>query len=134
MRIVLDTHAWIWWVTDDRRLSRRAAGAIGEAQRDGELTLSTISIWEVAKKIEKKQLVLDRPVREWIDQATNRPGLTLTELTPAILIDSCDLPQPFHGDPADQMIVATARVLNAPLVTVDAKILAYPHVKFPPVS
>ena len=129
MRIVLDTHAWIWWVTEDRRLSRRGAQAIQHALDGGELSLSMISIWEVAKKVEKQQLVLDRPMRDWLDQATARTGLVLTELTPAILVDSCDLPQPFHGDPADQLIVATARHERAALVTKDRNIRRYAHVQ-----
>ncbi len=129
MRIVLDTHAWIWWVTEDRRLSRRGAQAIQHALEEGELSLSMISIWEVAKKVEKRQLVLDRPMRDWLDQATGRSGLVLAELTPAILVDSCDLPQPFHGDPADQLIVATARHERAALVTKDRNIRRYAHVQ-----
>ncbi len=129
MRIVLDTHAWIWWVTEDRRLSRRGAQAIRHAREEGELSLSMISIWEVAKKVEKRQLVLDRPMRDWLEQATGRSGLVLAELTPAILVDSCDLPQPFHGDPADQLIVATARHERAALVTKDRNIRRYAHVQ-----
>lgn len=129
MRIVLDTHAWIWWLTEDRRLSRRAAGAIEQALEAGRLSLSMISIWEVAKKMEKRQLVLDRPMRDWLDQATTRPGLELVDLTPTILIDSCDLPQPFHGDPADQIIVATARYERATLVTRDRSLRRYAHVQ-----
>ena len=129
MRIVLDTHAWIWWVTEDRRLSRRGAQAIQHAREEGELSLSMISIWEVAKKVEKRQLVLDRPMRDWLEQATGRSGLVLAELTPAILVDSCDLPQPFHGDPADQLIVATARHERAALVTKDRNIRRYAHVQ-----
>ncbi|MGH8638244.1 MAG: type II toxin-antitoxin system VapC family toxin, partial [Burkholderiales bacterium] len=64
MPIVLDTHAWAWWVTDDPRLSRKAASIIREAVRGAGVSLSMISIWEIAKKVEKQQLVLDRPVRE----------------------------------------------------------------------
>ncbi len=69
MPIFLDTHAWVWWVTKDRRLSRKAARVIQEAVRGAGVSLSMISIWEIAKKVEKRQLVLDRPAREWIDQA-----------------------------------------------------------------
>lgn len=128
MAIVLDTHAWVWWVTQDRRLSRNAVRAIQAAVRGTGVSLSMISVWEIAKKVEKKQLVLDRPAREWIDQALNVPGLALVELTPAILLDSCELPQPFHGDPADQIIVASARHLVATLVTKDASLRRYEHV------
>jgi PIN domain nuclease of toxin-antitoxin system len=128
MPIVLDTHAWAWWVTDDPRLSRKAAHIIREAVRGTGVWLSMISVWEIAKKVERKQLVLDRPFREWIDQALSVPGLSLLELTPAILMDSCELPQPFHGDPADQIIVASARRHGATLVTKDGSLRRYEHV------
>jgi len=107
MPTFLDTHAWVWWVTEDRRLSRKARETIDAAARGEGAWLSAVSIWEVAKKVEKKQLVLDRPVRDWMDQALGVTGLMLAELTPAILLESCELPSPFHGDPADQMIVAS---------------------------
>lgn len=129
MPILLDTHVWIWWVTEDRRLSRRAVQTIRRATRTDGVTISAISIWEVAKKVEKNQLVLDRPVRDWVGTATDREGLAIAELTPEILIESCSLPQPFHGDPADQMIVATARHLQAVLVTRDRRVRTYPHVQ-----
>jgi PIN domain nuclease of toxin-antitoxin system len=129
MPTLLDTHAWVWWVTEDRRLSRPARRAINTAQANGALSLSLISIWEVAKKVEKGQLVLDRPVDLWLDAATLRPGLHLAELTRPILAESCRLPPPFHGDPADQIIVATARDRDAILVTKDRQIHEYAHVR-----
>jgi PIN domain nuclease of toxin-antitoxin system len=129
MPIVLDTHAWVWWVTEDRRLSRRAALAIQRAVRGDGVTISMISIWEICKKVEKQQLVLDRPIQDWLDRATAVSGLSLTELTPGILVESCALPQPFPGDPADQMIVATARHLRSSVVTKDRKLGTYPHVQ-----
>jgi PIN domain nuclease of toxin-antitoxin system len=129
MTVVLDTHAWVWWATEDRRLSRRASQIIRRAARGGGVAISMISIWEVAKKVEKQQLVFDRPVRDWLDRATSLPGLSLMELPPAILIDSCDLLQPFHGDPADQIIVATARHHQATLVSKDATLKSYAHVQ-----
>lgn len=128
MRTLLDTHAWIWWVNEDRRLSRKARAAIANGQRAHDLWLSMISIWELAKKVEKKQLVLDRPLDRWIEAATTMPGLHLAELTPPILVESCRLPGPFPGDPADQIIVATAREDHAVVVTKDRRILEYAHV------
>ena len=74
MATLLDTHAWLWWVTEDRRLSKRAAATIARSQRDDALWLSLISVWEVAKKIQKGQLALDRPLDEWFDLATLRDG------------------------------------------------------------
>lgn len=127
MPTLLDTHAWVWWVTDDDRLSNRARKTIRRALDAGETTISAISIWEVAKKVEKGQLVLDRPVQDWLQLASSIKGLYLTELSPAILIDSCNLPQPFHGDPADQIIVASARHTRCVIVTRDQKLREYPH-------
>jgi PIN domain nuclease of toxin-antitoxin system len=128
MPILLDTHAWVWWVTEDPRLSRKAASAIQRGARAEGVWLSAISVWEVAKKVEKKQLVLDRPLRHWVDQALGVSGLLLAELTPAILLESCELPQPFHGDPADQLIVASTRHHGAQLVTRDERLRSYRHV------
>jgi PIN domain nuclease of toxin-antitoxin system len=129
MATVLDTHAWMWWVTKDRRLSRRARTAIEKAAARGELYLSIISVWEMAKKVEKGQLALDRPLDEWLDSALAAEGLQLVDLTRAVAVDSCRLPQPFHGDPADQIIAAAARSLSATLVTKDARLRDYAHVK-----
>ncbi len=124
----LDTHAWIWWVTDDSRLSSTAARLIEKASSGPGVWISAISVWEVAKKVEKQQLTLDRPIHEWIDSALSAPGLLVAELSPKILVESCRLPQPFHGDPADQMIVASVRHHRGRLVTRDRKIRGYPHV------
>ena len=129
MATVLDTHAWVWWVTGDRRLSRRARTAIERALARGEVHVSMISIWEMAKKVEKGQLALDRPLDEWMEAALSADGLQVADLTWPILIDSCRLPQPFHGDPGDQMIVATTRFLSGTLVTKDARLRDYPHVR-----
>jgi PIN domain nuclease of toxin-antitoxin system len=129
MPTVLDTHAWIWWVDGDRRLSRRARTSIERSGARGELYLSVYSIWEVAKRVEKGQLGFDRPLDEWLDAALSAEGLQVIDLTRTLLVASCRLPQPFHGDPADQIIVATTRSLSATLVTKDARLRDYPHVR-----
>ena len=90
--------------------------------------MSAISCWEVAKLVEYKRLVLPCPVDAWMDQALLYPGIRFLDLTPQIAIESSQLPVGFHNDPADQIIVATARVHNCRLLTVDAKILDYRHV------
>ena len=129
MRTLLDTHAWLWWVSEDRRLSFRAKAAIEKSQQADDLWVSLISIWELAKKVEKEQLVLDRPLDQWLDEAAALPGLHLADLTRPILVESCQLPRPFPGDPADQIIVATARREAAVVVTKDRKIRGYAHVR-----
>jgi PIN domain nuclease of toxin-antitoxin system len=73
--------------------------------------------------------VLDRPLDDWLDLATTRPGLHLADLTARILAESCRLPPPFHGDPADQIIVATARNRDAIIVTKDRQIRQYEQVR-----
>ncbi len=129
MRALLDTHAWLWWVTGDRRLSQKARRRIESAKRAQSLYVSAISIWEIAKKVEKKQLVLDRNLDLWIDLAVDNSQLQVIELSRAILLDSCRLPQPFHGDPADQIIVASARESAISLISKDERIRSYPHVQ-----
>jgi PIN domain nuclease of toxin-antitoxin system len=125
--ILIDTHVWIWWVSNSQKLSparRKILDADGE-----QFALSIISCWEVAKLVQYGRLELDRPVREWIDSALALPNLELLPLTPAIVVDSTQLPEPFHRDPADQIIVATARVHGVPLLTEDSSILEYHHVQ-----
>lgn len=129
MPTLLDTHAWIWWVTEDRRLSAVARRAIASAQSRQALWVSLISVWEVAKKVEKNQLVLDRPLVDWLDLATTSPGLQMAEVSQHVLVESCRLPARFAGDPADQIIVATARDREATLVTKDDRIREYGHVR-----
>jgi len=128
MPTLFDTHAWLWRVTEDRRLSKCADSAIVTGLRADALWVSFISVWELTTKVEKQQLVLDRPFDEWLDLATMREGLHMAELTRPVLVESCRLPGTFHGDPADQMIVATARHHGAVLVTKDRAIRDYEHV------
>jgi PIN domain nuclease of toxin-antitoxin system len=129
MPIFLDTHAWLWWVTRDSRLSSNAELAIRNAVSNEGVWISTISVWEIAKKVQKQQLDLDRPLREWLDAACTVPGLYLAELTRHLLIESCQLPRPFHGDPADQIIVATVRHHGGRLITKDRDIRRYRYVQ-----
>lgn len=126
--IVLDTHIWLWWVAAPDNIEPRLRKLIARHESTG-LGVSAISCWEVAKKVQMGKLVLDRPVVDWMKIALDYPGVQLLPLTPQIVLDSCSLPGEFHKDPADQLIVATARVLKATLVSVDENILAYPHVK-----
>ncbi len=93
------------------------------------LGVSAISCWEVAKLVEYGRLELACAVEEWMEQATACPGMQLLELTRQIAIESAKLPGSFHRDPADQIIVATARVYDIPLLTADRRILQYQHVR-----
>lgn len=126
--ILLDTHVWVWWVHGDARLTESARKVIEEHERAG-LGVSIISCWEVAKLVEVGRLVLPCPVSEWLNKALSYPGVRLVPLSPRVVVESTQLPGPFHRDPADQMIVATARVLAVPIVTMDERIRAYEHVR-----
>ncbi len=126
--IVLDTHIWVWWVHGSPDLPPFAAALIQHNEDDG-LAVSAISCWEVAKLVELGRLTLPFPIDEWMDAALAPAGIHLIDLTPNIAIEATRLPPPFHRDPADQIIVATARTVGATLLTLDSKILAYRHVK-----
>ena len=126
--IVLDTHTWIWWVHGDKRLTQTQAETI-KAHEPDVIGVSAISCWEIAKLVEYSRLGLPCSLGEWFEQALGYPGIRLFELTPEVAIESTRLPGEFHRDPADQIIVATARLHGCPLVTSDAKILGYPHIE-----
>jgi PIN domain nuclease of toxin-antitoxin system len=129
--IVLDTHVWIWHVQGDKRLTTNYAQIINRFESIG-LGVSAISLWEIAKAVEHGKLSFPISVEDWLTNALAYPGIQLLPLTPIIAVESTKLPDNFHKDPADQIIVATARVFNCPLITHDTKILNYPHVKFLP--
>lgn len=126
--IVLDTHIWVWWVHNDDQLTDNQKEIIQTHEDEG-LGISIFSCWEVAKLVELKKLILHCPIDEWLDIALQYPGTQLLSLTPKIVVESTQLPGVFHRDPADQIIVATARIYDCPLLTADDKILKYPHVK-----
>ncbi len=131
--ILIDTHIWVWWVHGDPLLPSSIRSLLDSSERVG-IAVSAISCWEVAKLVELGRLALPCAVLDWLDQALSYPGVCLIELSPRICAESTQLPGEFHRDPADQLIVATARVLNLPLVTMDSKILQYPHVKLSSVN
>jgi PIN domain nuclease of toxin-antitoxin system len=129
--ILLDTHIWIWWTHDADCLPSEYKQLLQYHEKEG-LGVSVISCWEVAKLVEYQRLTLPCPVNEWLKTALAYPNIKLLNLTPEIALESTQLPKPFHKDPADQMIVATARIYDCPLITVDGKIRDYPHVSLLP--
>jgi PIN domain nuclease of toxin-antitoxin system len=119
--IVLDTHAWIWWLTQPDRLGKKAARAIERAEQLG---VPAICVWEVATKARLGKLKFSRPHEVWLEEALAADSrIELLHLLPRIAVASADLSWE-HRDPADRMIVATARTHDAPLVTADTRIAA----------
>nr|WP_218780347.1 type II toxin-antitoxin system VapC family toxin [Crenothrix polyspora] len=131
--ILLDTHIWIWWVHGDKRLTSDYTELLQTHEKTG-LGVSIISCWEIAKLVEYQRLLLPCPINEWLTQALAYPNIQLLNITPQIAIESTQLPQPFHRDPADQLIVATARVYGCQLMSLDGKIRNYPHIDLLPSS
>jgi PIN domain nuclease of toxin-antitoxin system len=129
MPVVLDTCAWLWLCAAPHKLSRAARTAIDRARPDASLNVSVFSTWEIVKLVQKGKLDLALPCREWIVAAMRAEGITMHPVSPEVCLESTELPGVFHGDPADQIIVATARLLSVPVVTADRKIRAYRHVQ-----
>ncbi|ANB73320.1 twitching motility protein PilT [Paraburkholderia phytofirmans OLGA172] len=127
--IVLDTHTLVWWVTGDSTLSKKAKTAIGHEMAGGEIVVSAISAWEIAMLVERERLLLSMDVSSWLATVSAIEAVRFIPVDVEIATKSVDLPGEFHKDPADRMIVATARKFAVPLVTKDEKIRAYPHVK-----
>ncbi len=125
--IVLDTHIWVWWVQKDSRLTQQHQQWLQQYRSEG-LGVSIFSCWEVAKLVEKKRLILPEVIEQWLNDALAYPGVQLLDLTLPIVVRANQL-EGFHNDPADQIIVATAQVYDCPLLTVDSKIVTYPHVQ-----
>ena len=124
--VLLDTHSWVWLSFGELAAFRRgSAEAIGRAGAHARLRLAAISVWEVGVLVAKGRIQLGVPLAEWVRRALAAPGLTLCELTPEVAVEANSLPGSFHGDPADRMIIATARVSGATLYTKDRAILAY---------
>ena len=128
--LLLDTHVWIWIVEGmHEKLSRFWVEEIRAANQKARLLLSVISVWEVAMLEAKGKISLCMNCRQWVHSGLNDYGVELTELSPEIAIDSTRLPCGLHSDPADRIIVATARNRNATLVTADRAILEYSRAK-----
>ena len=122
--LLLDTHAALW-LDSGAPMAPEAVAAIEAAAAEGGVLVSPVTAWEIGLLVRKGRLSLDLPPLAWLDRFLALPGIRPTPLTPAAAVQSSFLPGSFHGDPADRMLVATARELGAVLVTRDRKILAY---------
>ena len=116
---ILDTHAWIWWINQDARLGRSVIERLDTLPVGRRPRVCDISLWEVAMLAERGRLVLSVPLLEWFEAAAHPRSVELVPVTPAIAAKVAELPTSFHRDPADRLIVATCRVLQAPLLTHD---------------
>ncbi len=125
--IILDTHIWIWWNQNSPKLTNFQKEVIDNS-RTGGIGISTISLLEISRLVNRGRLVLPKPLKEWFSIALAEEGIILIPISSGVAIESYSLPGEFHKDPADRIIVATARTYDCPLMTNDSNILGYPHV------
>ena len=123
--IVLDTHVLVWSVEGHPRLGVAAGARIEETRRTDRVGVSAMTPWEIALLVEKGRLRLAMEAAAWMETVLGAQGIDLLPIEPAIALDSVRLPGGFHADPADRLIVATARHWGVPLLTADQTILAY---------
>ena len=129
MKYLLDTHTWIWWHMNPANLSPTVKQIISDVDTYDEMLLSAISPWEFCKLLEKNRLGISGHPEDWLSVALQMPKFRLVELSPLISYRSTCLPQPFHKDPGDQIIVATAQTENAIILTKDERLLQYQSIK-----
>jgi PIN domain nuclease of toxin-antitoxin system len=123
--VLLDTHIWLWLVQGSSSLPAATRATISSAATVGNLRIAAITLWEVAMLSSRNRVELGKQAILWLDEALARSGVGVEPLSAQIAVESCELPGRFHRDPADRMIVATARVTNATLLTRDRRILDY---------
>jgi PIN domain nuclease of toxin-antitoxin system len=127
--ILLDTHVWVWWEVEGDRLPPAFVPTIMRAVGERSLAISAFSCWELAMLVQKGRVQLTLPVSEFLRISVEDSNLRVVDVDARIAIDANALPGAMHGDPADRMIVATARSLGATLLTVDQKLLDYDYVE-----
>jgi len=119
---LIDTHILLRWHGDRDQLSREQRNVITAAGANSPLEVSDISLWEVAMLYSLGRVRLTIPLREWLDKAVAAPLVRRHGISPAVAAELASLPGSFHRDPADRILVATARVLGATLLTRDTRI------------
>ena len=119
---VLDTHIWIWWMLGDPRLSRAECDALDALSAHARPVLCAISLWEFATLVDLGRVEIDGGIEDWLQVAASPATVRVQPIVPGIVAEMNRLPASFHRDPADRLIVATARFLKLPLATQDRQI------------
>jgi len=127
--IVLDTHAWVWWVSGSQSMSRQAKTALQRGMEERNIRISSISVWEVTQLVARGRLELTMNVADWVAKSESLPFVQFVPVDNRIAVRATDLPGQLHADPADRIIVATTLALGAILVTKDERLRRYAHVE-----
>jgi PIN domain nuclease of toxin-antitoxin system len=127
--ILLDTHVLFWWLSEKTKLTPPAIAAIEAEIPGGQILISSMSVWEVTMLVAAGRRTLSVSVPDWIAGFENMAEVTFVPVDNDIAVQSVLLPDGFHKDPADRIIVATARKFGAPIITADQKIRGYRHVR-----
>ena len=122
MTVLLDTHVWVWWLTRSPRLKARERNALNELAARRELSIAAISLWEVQMLHQKGRLELPIAFRDWIEQAADPANVTVLPLDVPTILTLDAMPSTFRGDPADRLLVATARSRQLAVATSDVRI------------
>ena len=123
MSFLLDTHVLLWWFDASPRLPASYERLIRDPNPDDPFWVSDISLWEIAMLVQLGRIRLRMPLREWLEAATAPPLVRRIGISPAVAAEVAGLPDTFHRDPADRILVATARILGATLLTQDRRII-----------
>lgn len=123
--LLLDTHVWCWIIAGIKEPNHALKMQITNAVKNNALFLSAISIWEIALLCAKGRITLDAPCQNWVNTHLKKTGIQVLDLSISILIESCYLPGELHADPADRLLISTARNTHTHLVTADRRILDY---------
>lgn len=127
LNYLLDTHVWIWAALEPKKLSSPARRILEDA--GSLLYVSPISCWEVAMLQDRGRIDLPTTAEAWVKDALNAPGIEVAAFTSEIAVLAARLSMPFHGDPADRFLTATAIHTGIPFITADRRILEYEPVR-----
>jgi len=125
--ILLDTHYFLWMMEGHEKVSKNPSllKEISKRIAMREILVSEISLWEIAMLQSKGRIQISEPLESWLEKSINAPGIRAINLSPKIIAESVNLPGDFHSDPSDRLIVASARVYGATLITQDQQIQKY---------
>jgi PIN domain nuclease of toxin-antitoxin system len=127
MTLLLDTHVWLWAVEAPDKLGRRTRALLLKSENDR--LVSAISALEIARLCQDERMIFSVSPKTWIEDSAKDLRLQHVDIDYAIAVEAYSLPDPFHHDPADRILVATARSYQVTLLTADERILAYRHVR-----